>query len=120
VAPRISFFLRFPSFLVQKFSRKSSIGKFRIYAKTRASLSSRIHQFYHQNSLRRSIMVLLSLMSIYRMNAKVFAKIRDERWLFFSKNRLEKAPKAPCFCIKKGLKNVTFYHLFMRIHDKLH
>jgi len=42
-------------------------------------------------------MVLLPLMSIYRMNAKVFAKIRDERWLFFSKNRLAKGRKAPVF-----------------------
>ena len=42
-------------------------------------------------------MILLSLMSIYRMNAKVFAKIRDERWLFFSKNRLVKGQKAPVF-----------------------
>ena len=42
-------------------------------------------------------MVVLLLMSIYRMNAKVLAKIRGERWLFFSKNRLAKGRKAPVF-----------------------
>ena len=30
-----------------------------------------------------------------------------------------KGLKSTCFCIKKGLKNVTFYYLFMRIHDKI-
>jgi len=38
---------------------------------------------------------------------------------FLGKNRLEKGWKTPAFLHKKGLKNVTFYHLSMRIHDKL-